>query len=249
MCDFCLGKVLDEMDALNLWDDTLLIVNTDHGFLLGQHDFWAKVVTPFYNKGAWVPLFVRHPRAELQNERRDQLVQMIDVPVTLLEYFGVAKPKDMQSVSLAGVIAKGDATRAAALYGVHGGQVNCTDTRYTYLCGPVTPENEPLYEYTLMPTRMNARFSVEELQHTELAEPFSFTKGCKTLKIPARKPLDVPLSQTLLFDLETDPQQNKPLNDADAEARMARLLTEAMRKNDAPPEQFERLGLAGLEPD
>ncbi len=43
MCDAHLGKVLDVMDELEMWDDTLLIVNTDHGFLLGEHDWWAKI--------------------------------------------------------------------------------------------------------------------------------------------------------------------------------------------------------------
>ena len=34
MCDYSLGRVLDVMDREKLWDDTLLIVNTAHGFLL-----------------------------------------------------------------------------------------------------------------------------------------------------------------------------------------------------------------------
>src|SRR5512147_573705 len=38
MCDAHLGKVLDLMDELDLWRDTLLIVCTDHGYLLGEHD-------------------------------------------------------------------------------------------------------------------------------------------------------------------------------------------------------------------
>src|SRR5699024_11007995 len=35
MCDHSLGRVLDAMDELDLWNDTMLVVNTDHGFLLG----------------------------------------------------------------------------------------------------------------------------------------------------------------------------------------------------------------------
>ena len=243
MCDFYLGKLLDEMDALGLWEDTLLIVNTDHGFLLGEHDHWAKVVAPFYNEVAHVPLFVWDPRSRAQGERREQLVQMIDVPATLLEYFGVEPPQDMQGVSLGSVISEGVAPREAALYGVHGGQVNCTDTRYTYFRGPAHKRNEPLYEYTLMPTRMRGPFDVAELQHAELADPFSFTKNCKTLKVPARAGLNPHTSATLLFDLEADPQQNRPLEDSEVEAQMVRHLVRAMRANDAPPEQFERLGL------
>lgn len=36
MCDAKLGLVLDAFDKYNLWEDTMLIVNTDHGFLLGE---------------------------------------------------------------------------------------------------------------------------------------------------------------------------------------------------------------------
>ena len=43
MCDAQLGRVLDLMDAQQMWDDTLLIVCTDHGFLLGEHD-WLSLI-------------------------------------------------------------------------------------------------------------------------------------------------------------------------------------------------------------
>ncbi len=62
MCDHYLGKVLDLMDELDLWKDTLLIVCTDHGFLLGEHDWWAKIVQPFFNEVAHAPLFIWDPR-------------------------------------------------------------------------------------------------------------------------------------------------------------------------------------------
>ncbi|SUG12644.1 putative sulfatase [Salmonella enterica subsp. arizonae] len=42
MCDDYLGQVMDKLKALNLWDDTLFIVCTDHGFLLGEHQWWGK---------------------------------------------------------------------------------------------------------------------------------------------------------------------------------------------------------------
>lgn len=78
MCDSYLGKVLDTMDALHLWDDTMLIVNTDHGFLLGEHGWWAKCCPPFYNEVVHMPLFIWDPRCGVQNARRQSLVQTID---------------------------------------------------------------------------------------------------------------------------------------------------------------------------
>src|SRR5690606_13014259 len=68
-------------------------------------------------------------------------------------------------------------------------------------------------------------------------------KGAPVLKIPSWAMGNPGAFGTLLFDLETDPHQNTPLRDDELETRMAELLVAAMRANDAPPEQFERLGL------
>lgn len=244
MCDYSLGRVLDMMDAHDMWQDTMLIVCTDHGYLLGEHNWWAKSVQPFYNEVVHTPFFVWDPRSGVQNERRNGLVQLIDVPATLLDYFRVERPSDMQGLPLKETVASGEATREAILYGSHGGHINVTDGRYTYLRAPKEEANQPLYDYTLMPTHMRARFSPAELQHIELAKPFSFTKGCLTMKIPTMTgQLNPYLYGTLLFDLESDPEQENPIVDEDVERRMIALMVALMRENDAPPEQYERLNL------
>lgn len=243
MCDAHLGKVLDLMDELDMWDDTMLIVNTDHGFLLGEHDWWAKINQPFYNEVAHIPLFIWDPRSRHQGERRRGLVQMIDLPPTLLEFFGVDIPKDMQGVPLRRAIEEDDPVRDVALFGVHGGHVNITDGRYVYMRAPANPANIPLYDYTLMPTHMRERFSIAELQDIKLADPFSFTKGCRTMKVAARPWMDPHRFGTLLFDLANDPEQLSPIADPAVEQRMIDLMVQLMRASDAPPDQFERLHL------
>lgn len=244
MCDHHLGRVLDVMDELNLWDDTLLIVNTDHGFLLGEHDWWAKMVQPFYEEVAHPPLFMWDPRSKRSGARCASLAQMIDIPVTLLEYFGVARPPDMQGVSLKDAIAHNAPTRDAVIFGIHGGHVNVTDGRYVYMRAPASELNEPIYNYTLMPAHMRVPFTLEELRTLELANPFSFTKGCRTLKIKANVRIKPHSFGTLLFDVARDPHQQTPLHDPGIEAYMTDLLARVMAESDAPPEQFQRLGLS-----
>jgi arylsulfatase A-like enzyme len=245
MCDHWLGKVLDVMDEYDLWEDTMLIVNTDHGFLLGEHDWWAKCVQPFYDEVAHSPLFVWDPRCACQGVRRTSLVQTIDLPATVLEYFGLELPSSMQGVPLRETIAQDKPVRQAALFGLHGGHVNVTDGRYVYMRAPARPGNAPLYNYTLMPTHMRARFSVDELRDVQLAEPFSFTKGCPTLKIAAGGGgwRDVFRFGTLLYDLQADPGQERPLSDQLVEHRMIEHLIYLMQASEAPLEQYTRLGL------
>ncbi len=247
MCDHNLGKILDAMDRYGLWKDTLLIVNTDHGFLLGEREWWGKCRMPFYNEIARTPFFVWDPRStEAAGERRSSLVQTIDIAPTLLEYFNLEIPKNMQGKALRGTVVNDRPVRKAGLFGSFGTQVNCVDGRYVYMRGPVNPVNSPLYEYTLMPTHMRRTFGVEELQDIQLVGPFSFTKGCRVMRIPSRNGpewLDSTVFTSMLFDLEADPGQGRPLCDPETESRMATLMTQLMKESDAPEEQFTRLGL------
>ena len=244
MCDHYLGQVLDVMDELNLWDDTLLIVTTDHGFLLGEHDWWGKMRMPWYNELANIPFFVWDPRSRAAGERRGSLVQNIDVPATILEYFDIERPPDMQGQPLRDAVADDTPVRGAALFGAHGGHINVADGRHVYMRAAADETNEPLYNYTLMSTHMRFRFPVEDLRDIDLQAPFAFTKGCQTMQIAARRqPLWIPFFETLLFDTQTDPGQLTPIENAALEAEMTDKLVDLMRANDAPPEQYQRVGL------
>lgn len=246
MCDEYLGKVLDLMDELNLWDDTLLIVTTDHGILLGERETWLKNIQPLYNDIAQIPLFIWDPRSRAAGARRSSLVQTIDIAPTLLEFFDVPRPPDMQGKPLVEAVEKDTPVREAALFGYHGGHINLTDGRYVYMRGPARGDNEPLYQYTLMPTHIKSMFSVDELQEIQLAEPFSFTKGCRTMKIAGMGTIVVPnpfLYGSLLFDLQSDPGQENPIRDPQVELRLLKQMVTLMQENEAPQEQYERMGL------
>jgi arylsulfatase A-like enzyme len=133
MCDHSLGRVLDFMDAHDMWDDTMLIVNTDHGFLLGEHGWWAKSVQPWWNELVHLPAFLWDPRTGERGTRRAALTQTIDIAPTLLRFFGLEPTPDMQGRDLATVLDGDRPVREGALFGIHGGHVNVTDGRYVYM--------------------------------------------------------------------------------------------------------------------
>ncbi len=272
MCDCYLGRLLDQFDELDLWKDTMLIVNTDHGYLLGEHGWWSKVVMPCYDEIVHLPLFIHDPRFDCAGTSRDELVQTVDLAATVLEFFGLERPEHMQGRPVRPVLEENRPIRDYALFGIHGAHVNIFDGRYVYMKAPVSEKNAPLNEYTTMPTHMRALFSVGELRNAEAVsgDMFSFTKGCPVWKIPkgtggqdfsgllihgkdsgeARHIDNNSLVNAanfgdLLFDMTTDPHQENPLNDAELEVRMANLLQRAMKENECPPEQFERIGLPG----
>ncbi len=243
-CDRYLGKVLDLMDRYDLWEDTMLIVNTDHGFLLGEHGWWGKTSMPIYDEIGHVPLYIYDPRRKkCAGGKRTSIVQMIDIAPTLLDYFGVEIPKDMMGKPLTGVMDTDTPIRDYAVFGYHGSQVYVTDGRYLYMHAAPDPD-APVYEYTLMPTHMRAMFCVDELKEIELAGPFSFTKGCKVMKIRSENRMgDTTAFGSMLFDLKEDPGQEHPIEDEEIRGRMCDYIRRSMEENDAPKELYERLGL------
>lgn len=249
MCDAWLGKLLDTMDQLKLWDDTLFILCTDHGFLLGEHGWWGKCRMPFYDEVARTPLFVWDPRFAKKGERRSSLTQTIDIGPTLLEYFGKEPLPDMMGKPLAPVVERDAPVREAGIYGVHGGHVNVTDREHVYMRASVTDDGGPLFEYTHMPTHMRCFFGLGALRQATLQPPFAFTKGCPTMKIPVPGNSWTRSQEFghLLFDMRTDPKQENPIQDEAAEKKMVDHLVRIMKASDAPPEQFKRLGLSPRE--
>jgi arylsulfatase A-like enzyme len=246
MCDEYLGKVLDLMDELGMWKDTMLIVNTDHGFLLGEHESWAKCWCPWYEEHARTPLFIWDPRAGLVGQRRRSLVQTIDLAPTLLEYFGLAPTPDMEGRALRQTILDDTPVRQAGLFGLHGAQVNVTDGRHVYMRAPTSTKNQLLYEYTHMPTHMRRTFNVKEMRTAKMAGPFSFTKGCPVMRIDSGWGWgagDSPVFKNWLFDVRNDPGQQNPIEDAKIEKMMIGHMVRLMKANDAPKEQYKRLGL------
>jgi hypothetical protein len=157
----------------------------------------------------------------------------------------------MEGLSLFDV-AQGRAAREGMLFGYFGGAVNLTDGRYTYHRYPDDLHAQEIYQYTLMPTHIFEPFSTEELSQATLSDAFPFTKGAKLLKVPVieRSPMyniygpgAFIENDTRLYDLTTDPGQEKPVHNVEVTARLDRLMASLMTANEAPPEAFARLGL------
>ena len=126
-----------------------------------------------------------------------------------------------------------------------GGHVNVTDGRYIYMRAP-TPDNSPLYHYTLMPSHLRRPFSTEELKDMTWHAPLSFTKNCPVMRIPSNGPAGRTPERykTRLYDLDNDPGQTRPLDEPAVERQMIDKMVRVMAENAAPAEQFERLGVS-----
>lgn len=237
-CDAFLGEILDQMDRYHMWEDTALVVTTDHGYLLGEHGWWAKSKQPVYNEIAHVPLFYWDPMSRQAGKRTEQLCQICDLAPTFLDRYNISKPKEMTGVALdLSLDSESTRSKEVCIFGMHGCHLNITDGRYVYMRHP---RGKELFNYTLMPSDMKSSFPLEELQNLQLHPGFSFTKGCPVLRVPANPWADIDYNEygDMLFDLKEDPQQMNPINNSEIAQHMCRLLSLELKRNDAPEEAY-----------
>lgn len=123
MADRWLGCLLDRMDELNLWEDTALVLTTDHGHELCED---RAALSPFA-KGfphreahARIPLMVYHPRAAA-GRRISALTTAVDVNATVRDLVGDTAPDGPDGRSLLPLIlGKATAHRSEVLFGDFG---------------------------------------------------------------------------------------------------------------------------------
>ena len=87
--DVWVGEILDQVEALGLADNTLIIFTSDHGEMLGAHGMREKNV--FYEESVHIPLMMRLPGRIKPGTVVDVPVSQIDLYATIQDYLGSAK--------------------------------------------------------------------------------------------------------------------------------------------------------------
>lgn len=97
--DACVGRLLDGLEAMDLDDDTIVVVWGDHGWKLGEHGSWCKQTN--YLDDTRVPLLIRVPGRHAPGIATDRMVELVDLYPTLSELAGIAIRSDMEGDSFA----------------------------------------------------------------------------------------------------------------------------------------------------
>uniref|UniRef100_UPI003217F3D3 sulfatase n=1 Tax=uncultured Draconibacterium sp. TaxID=1573823 RepID=UPI003217F3D3 len=95
--DAQIGKVLDELERLDLAENTIVILWGDHGWHLGEHNLWCKHCN--FEKVLHTPLILRAPGKGVAKQT-DALVEYVDIYPTLCELSGLEKPFHLQGQSM-----------------------------------------------------------------------------------------------------------------------------------------------------
>ena len=99
--DAQVGKVLDALDQSGIADKTIIIFTSDHGYHLGEHDFWAKV--SLRDESAGVPLIVCVPGKK--PAVCHSLVELLDLYPTISNLCGLDVPSNVQGKDISKMFA------------------------------------------------------------------------------------------------------------------------------------------------
>lgn len=93
--DAQVGLVLDELKRLHLQDNTIVVLLGDHGWHLGEHDFWGKHT--LMKQSTHAPLLVSFPGGK--HDVTESIVEFVDIYPSLCEACGIPLPEHLQGKS------------------------------------------------------------------------------------------------------------------------------------------------------
>jgi arylsulfatase A-like enzyme len=96
--DAQIGRVLAELDAQGLRDNTIVVLWSDHGYHLGEQNLWGK--TTNFELDTRVPLIVRAPGRAGNGQTSDALVELVDLFPSLTDLCGLDQPHELEGTSL-----------------------------------------------------------------------------------------------------------------------------------------------------
>ena len=117
--DAYLGKMLNRLKELGIYDDTMIVIVSDHGEEFYEHgkvghghSLHAELIN--------IPLIMHHPNGLPKGVRIEQGVEAMDVGTTLLKAVGITPPEKMQGADLIHLIQNHKVVPDRPIFAAHG---------------------------------------------------------------------------------------------------------------------------------
>jgi len=94
-----IGRIVEFLKRSGQYGETLIVITSDHGELLGDHFLWGK--RTFHESAFHVPLIIRDPdNSKMHGSRISAFSESVDIVPTILEWIGRPVPRGMDGTSL-----------------------------------------------------------------------------------------------------------------------------------------------------
>ena len=97
-----IGKLLNQLELLNLKETTIVIFVSDHGFLMGQHGLWQK--KNLFEESVRTPLIISSPFHDNDVNESNAIIELVDLFPTILDLTGIEVPNNLSGKSFASII-------------------------------------------------------------------------------------------------------------------------------------------------
>ncbi|MSU50376.1 MAG: sulfatase [Opitutus sp.] len=97
------GRLVEQLKAAGLYENTYLVYLSDNGYHLGNHGLGNKIT--MHEESVRVPMFIHSPLLTVKRARSDALVSSLDVYPTLLDLADVPAPAHLMGRSLRPILA------------------------------------------------------------------------------------------------------------------------------------------------
>ncbi len=114
--DAQIGLVFDALKRSGHWDDTIVVLISDHGYMLGEKFMWGKVM--LFEQCDRIPMIIRAPGITNPGSTSEGLVELVDLFPTLAELCTVNPPEDLQGQSIVSILRNPDTPGKEVAYTV-----------------------------------------------------------------------------------------------------------------------------------
>ncbi|MCY3802192.1 MAG: sulfatase [Chloroflexi bacterium] len=166
--DHALGELLEVLEELGYYEDSMILLIADHGHPLADHGKFLKGPDRMYNELLKVPCMLRMPDLKGAGAHNEAVAQFHDLLPTVFDYMGFTNVvHDMHGYTLRGVIeGDSDTARESVIVGYYEGLDRCIrDSKWSLVARPEGEQDE-LYDLKADPTERNNLI----LEHPEEAE-------------------------------------------------------------------------------
>ena len=112
--DAQIGRVLKELDTLDLRENTIVVFWGDHGWHTGENHIWGKATN--FELSARAPLIVSYPAAKAKGKKTQALVEFVDIYPTLCDLAKLQLPDHLEGTSFAPLLDEPERTWKSAAF-------------------------------------------------------------------------------------------------------------------------------------